>query len=50
MRRWIALFVSICMIFSMVPCGRKEKEESADRLKTSETSKTSQDVTVIQME
>lgn len=29
MRRWIALFLSICMIFSMVSCGRKEKEEAA---------------------
>lgn len=29
MRRWIALFLSICMIFSMVSCGRK-KEEAVD--------------------
>lgn len=48
MRRYITLSLSICMIFSMVSCGRKE--EADNRLQTSEISETSQDVTAAQME
>lgn len=50
MRRWIALFLSIYMIFSMVSCGRKEKEEVADRLESSDGSESSQNMMVTQME
>ncbi len=32
MRRWLVLFLGVCMMFTMVSCSGKEKEQTSDSL------------------